>query len=373
MADNIEQMLKTMTAEAQSTRAPIRNLEPYLMSALDLVKADIPEKKFLVSTFMPVASFGMVFAPRGIGKSWFAMGLAKAVATGQETFLGWKIHEQGDILFIDGEMSIVDLKERAQNLLGKQGSASFHIMPSENLYRDGCPICLDIPQEHEAILNLLKAMKDKGINPKLIILDNLSTLRRGVNENDNSETQALLDFLIKLRHMGYAVIIVHHTNKAGEQRGASIIEVPMDYIIKLSPPSKADLAFKNGASFTVEFTKVRNRAPKNSDFTCDLVETETGELDFVVDTEATEVFSEHVLLRALTQCGGKPTVRSIAHKLGWSIGKISKNLKELREWGAISEKHYAITTRGFCMLHEIYPQIFKEPEGYKQYQAEIPF
>ena len=134
-------------------------------------------------------------------------------------------------------------------------------MPSENLFRDGCPICLDVPQEHQAIFDLLDSMSAKGIRPKLIVLDNLSTLRRGVNENDNSETQALLDFLVKLRHMGYAVLLVHHTNKAGEQRGASILEVPMDYIIKLNHPSKAELAFKKGASFTVEFTKVRNPRP----------------------------------------------------------------------------------------------------------------
>jgi hypothetical protein len=39
----------------------------------------------------------------------------------------------------------------------------------------------------------------------------------------------------------------------------------------------------------VEFTKVRNRAPLNRDFICDLVEAENGELEFAIDTEATEV------------------------------------------------------------------------------------
>ena len=38
-------------------------------------------------------------------------------------------------------------------------------------------------------------MKSKDMNPKFFILDNLSTLRRGVNENDNSEANMLLDFL----------------------------------------------------------------------------------------------------------------------------------------------------------------------------------
>ena len=180
MDNNIEQNIKSLMAGADNTRHVARPLAPYLMSASDLINADIPPKEFLVSTFMPTASFGMVFAPRGLGKSWFAMGLARAIAVGHDTFLGWKIHQQGDVLFIDGEMSIVDLRERAQSLLGDKGSSSLHIMPSENLFRDGCPICLDIPQEHQAIFDLLDSMSAKGIRPKLIVLDNLSNLRRGL-------------------------------------------------------------------------------------------------------------------------------------------------------------------------------------------------
>lgn len=374
MADNIEKDIKLSMLGAQNALQPIRHLEPYLMSATDLINADIPPKEFLVSTFMPKASFGMVFAPRGIGKSWFAMGLARAIAMGHDTFMGWKIHQQGDVLFIDGEMSIVDLRERAQNLLGDKGSGSLHIMPSENLFRDGCPICLDIPQEHQAIFELLKNMSAKGIRPKLIVMDNLSTLRRGVNENDNSETYALLDFLVKLRHMGYAVLLVHHTNKAGEQRGASILEVPMDYIIKLNYTSKAESAFKKGASFAVEFTKVRNRAPQNRDFICDLVETEAGELEFVIDTEATEVSNELILLRMIAQCDTKASVRYFAHKLGWSVGKISKNLKALREVeGALMKEGYVLTKRGQILLYETYPSVFPEPKEYREYRDNLPF
>ena len=238
MANNIEDVIKSAMGGAQNAPQPPRSLVPYLMTASEILRADIPPKRFLLSSFMPTSSFGMVFAPRGLGKSWFAMGLAKAIATKAETFLGWQVHEAGHVLFVDGEMSLVDLKERTQLLFGMQGSNKFHIMPSEQLYQNGYPICLDKPQEHEAILQLLEHMVEVGKRPKLIVLDNLSTLRRGVNENDNSETEHLLSFLIKLRHLGYAVLVVHHTNKAGEQRGASIIEVPMDYIVNTQPPSQ---------------------------------------------------------------------------------------------------------------------------------------
>ena len=372
MAD-IEKVIKNVMGGAQNAPHPPRSLIPYLMTASEILRADIPPKQFLVSTFMPTSSFGMVFAPRGLGKSWFAMGLAKAIARKTETFLGWQIHETGDVLFVDGEMSLVDLKERTQLLFGMQGSENFHLMPSEQLYRNGCPICLDMPQEHEAILQLLEHMVEVGKKPKLIVLDNLSTLRRGVNENDNSETEHLLSFLIKLRHLGYAVLVVHHTNKAGEQRGASIIEVPMDYIVKLSPPAKGEATFNTGACFNVQFTKVRNKEPKNRDFICEIIEQEDGTLEFAINTSSSEVPHEVILLRTIVECDTKPTVRLFASRLGLSNGKIDKLLKILREDGAIGSNNYVLTERGSCLLHEWFSQNYPEPKSYKAYQAEIPF
>ena len=159
-------------------------------------------------------------------------------------------------------MSLVGLKERTQLLFGVHGSEKFHLMPSEQLYQNGCPICLDMPQEHEAILRLLEHMEKVNKKPKLIVLDNLSTLRRGVNENDNSETKHLLIFLIKLRHLGYAVLVVHHTNKASKQRGASIIEVPMDYIMKLSHPAKAKQRLTQEHASTSNSPKPATKKPR---------------------------------------------------------------------------------------------------------------
>jgi len=132
--DDIKAEIQSMMGGAQNAPQPPRSLVPFLVTAHEILRADIPEKRFLVSSFMPLSSFGMVYAPRGIGKSWFGLGLAKAIASGSDTFLGWQIHEFGDVLFVDGEMSLVDLKERTKLLFGTSGSSKFHLMPSEQLY-----------------------------------------------------------------------------------------------------------------------------------------------------------------------------------------------------------------------------------------------
>ena len=272
-------------------------------------------------------------------------------------------------------MSLVDLKERTQAIFGSQGSSMFHLMPSEKLYQNGTPICLDMPQEHEAILQLLRYMEEANKRPKLIVLDNLSTSRRGVNENDNSELEKLLSFLVKLRHMGYAVLVVHHTNTAGEQRGASIIEVPMDYIIKLAPPDKSDAVFQKGACFNVVFTKVRNRLPQNRDFLCELTEQENGNLDFLINNSRTEVPHKVTLLRVIADGHARPSTRVFSEKLGFSVGKIIKLTKKLRSEGALKKGEYVSTDRGYCILHDHFPNNFPRPETdeYEEYQNEIPF
>ena len=92
MDENIENVIKSVMEGVQGAPRPPHSLVAYLMTAREIIDADIPEKRFLVSSFLQSSSFGMVYAPRGIGKSWFSFGLAKAIATGTDTFLGWKIH-----------------------------------------------------------------------------------------------------------------------------------------------------------------------------------------------------------------------------------------------------------------------------------------
>ena len=52
----------------------------------------------------------MVYSPTGVGKTWFSLGVANAVATGTE-FLMESAETRG-VLFIDGEMQAYNLIER---------------------------------------------------------------------------------------------------------------------------------------------------------------------------------------------------------------------------------------------------------------------
>ena len=64
------------------------------------------------------------------------------------------------------------------------------------MFLDNTPLSLDRPEHQEWFHNLLDRLKSMGRRPQMIVFDNLSTLRNSVNENDNSETQKLVTWLV---------------------------------------------------------------------------------------------------------------------------------------------------------------------------------
>jgi hypothetical protein len=120
-------------------------------------------------------------------------------------------------------------------------------------------------------------------NIKVLILDNLSSLAPGLDENSKQDWDPIGQWLISIRHMGRSVILFHHSGKQGIQRGTSGREDQMDCIMKLTRPKGAK---GRGAHFRVEFEKWRNMGPgaSRSPFDIRLVEVdEEGHLEWRVD------------------------------------------------------------------------------------------
>lgn len=89
-----------------------------------------------------------------------------------------------------------------------------------------------------------------------MIIDNLSCFTRGIEENGKRDWDPIGDWLGDLRAIGAAVIIIHHANKDGGQRGTSAREDALDFSIKLNHP--AGYRQEDGADFIVSFTKNRS-------------------------------------------------------------------------------------------------------------------
>src|SRR5260370_36597037 len=100
---------------------------------------------------------------------------------------------------------------------------------------------------------LCRLMASWGM-PELVVLDNLSSLA-GVTGGDFGGWTDLQRFLIKQRQLGRALLLAHHANKKGEQRGTSRREDVLDIVMALRRP--ADYRPRQGARFEIHFEKTR--------------------------------------------------------------------------------------------------------------------
>lgn len=216
----------------------------------ELLSRQFPAKEMLLAPWLPAKGVAMVFAPRGVGKTHFALGVAYAVASGG-SYLGWRGPSPRRVLVIDGEMPAAALQERWAEIVTKSDASppadDFVRILASDLSEFGLP---DLSTEKGQ-----EAIQPHIGDAELIVVDNLSTLARTGKENESESWAVLQAWALKQRREGRSVLFVHHAGKGGEQRGTSKREDIMDSVIKLSLPS--DYSPVDGARFVVQFTKSR--------------------------------------------------------------------------------------------------------------------
>jgi AAA domain len=215
------------------------------VTSSELALLALERRKPLLGDWLCEGDYGIIFAPRGVGKTWLGLLIAEAVATGGQ--LGeYKAPAPANVLYIDGEMPADLMRDRDKGL----GSGEVEFLNHEILFeRTGKVLNITQPAVQEAILK--RCIRD---NIRLVILDNLSTLASGVKENDSFEWERLHNWLLQFRRHKIAVILIHHAGRSGELRGTSKREDAAFWIISLDDAKKhAD--DKRGARFISRFTK----------------------------------------------------------------------------------------------------------------------
>jgi putative DNA primase/helicase len=203
----------------------------------------------LLSPILPERSLAMLYAPRGIGKSWLGLSIGLAVASGQP-LLRWSVPKPRRVLYVDGEMPMASLQDRLRSIsIGFDGN-----IPNENFRI--------LAADHaERGINLSSDEGQRSLDPLLVgvdllIVDNLSTLSTS-SESASDAWVPMQNWLLKLRREGIAVLLVHHAGVNGRQRGTSRREDALDTVIALRRPE--DYSPEQVARFEIHFEKLRNR------------------------------------------------------------------------------------------------------------------
>jgi hypothetical protein len=236
----------------------------------DFVRLDIPPRDLLLSPWLESASLAMIYAARGVGKTYFAANIAHALATGGD-FLHWKTTKPVPVLYVDGEMPAPDMQARLSRMFeatGKEPEPGMFRMVSRDLQRFNDMPNLADPEGQKII------SANMG-DARVIVLDNLSSLIHGAKENEAEGWEPVAQWAIRERSKGRALIFVHHAGKNGGQRGTSKREDLLDVVIKLQRP--ADYRPQDGARFEVHFEKARSLFGQAvTPFEAQLAESEDG-------------------------------------------------------------------------------------------------
>ena len=72
---------------------------------------DLPPRGMIFDPWLPEKGLAMIYSPRGMGKTLFAMPSAYVIAAGAE-FLGCKAPIPRRVLYVDGEMPARTMQER---------------------------------------------------------------------------------------------------------------------------------------------------------------------------------------------------------------------------------------------------------------------
>src|ERR1700761_52392 len=76
---------------------------PRLIRARDLMVADLPERRVLIDPLFTNKTLALLYGPRGLGKTFVAMGIAWAAASGG-SFLDWRARPPPGGVYLAGGM-----------------------------------------------------------------------------------------------------------------------------------------------------------------------------------------------------------------------------------------------------------------------------
>lgn len=182
----------------------------------------VPPVKWVVGNMVVGGEVTLLVADGGAGKSYFALAMSLAVASGDH-FLDCPV-KQGRVIYVDEEGS-PDLALQRLHALGASGEQKKNL---DYLNFRG----VDLVNHPEKLLEDAKAVK-----PVLIVIDSHAKVTRMGEENSNNEMSRVWDegFTPLARETMAAVLVIHHTAAAWSEkpRGATQIRNSADQVLTM--------------------------------------------------------------------------------------------------------------------------------------------
>lgn len=209
-----------------------------VVTVAELLSLDIPPREMMLAPWLPDQGLAMLYGPRGAGKTYLLLAIALAIAAGGE-LLAWRAPRPRRVLYLDGEMPAITMRERLARLIRGGGIEA----PADHL-RIVTPDLQTGPMPDLGTCAGRAVLDAHVAGADLVIVDSISTLTSAA-ESEADEWLPLQRWVLDLRRAGRSVLLSHHAGKGGQQRGTSRREDVLDTVLALRRP--ADYRPEQGA------------------------------------------------------------------------------------------------------------------------------
>ncbi|MBN8712295.1 MAG: AAA family ATPase [Verrucomicrobia bacterium] len=317
--------LKSQSASMQLDRRGadlLAALQQCVRPSTQRPSVEIPARQRVMGDWFLEGDLGFIHAPRGVGKTWMALGLATAIAGGRD-FGPWASGGVRRVLYVDGEMPCEALDERIASM---GGSKDLIVLNHEELFHlTGELLNFASPASQRG---LTAYMLDRQIS--VVLLDNLSCLFSGVRENDADDWEAVLGWLLTLRRHRIAVVLVHHSGRNKDtMRGTSRREDAAFWVMRLDDLLREQ---HEGVCFRSVFTKDRNSSTEQYGLEWRSTMDDEGNIRLQsTSTSRMDEFRQWV-------ADGLTGAEDIGKEMGLSKGSISRMAKKAMEAGWLTKR-----------------------------------
>jgi hypothetical protein len=183
-------------------RAKRNGHELVTITAVELMNLELPPVRWAVPGLIPEGVTLLCGKPK-LGKSWMALGIAIATATGGVA-LGSRHVDQGEVLYLALEDSHRRMEKRMGKLLrGGAAPPKFHLATK-------------CPRLDEGGVEALERWLEDHADARLIVVDILKKVRPRVGGNRSvydADYEALEELVPLAAEHGVAILVVHHLRK----------------------------------------------------------------------------------------------------------------------------------------------------------------
>lgn len=188
---------------------------------------NVQDPTWLIPNVLPAAGIGMIYGESGSYKSFLALDMALCLAFGIPGQWGAP-PVKNDVLFLAGEGPVATAKKRWPAWMEWQDIEFRN--DHRFLIKDRVPFFSD----SDAWEHVKADLAELNAKPSLIVIDTLTRLITGLDENSARDASMITNFMEQLsRYYECFVLAIHHTGKDQNKgaRGSSAFYANMDTVI----------------------------------------------------------------------------------------------------------------------------------------------